>query len=90
MLNHGIDRPGRIRLVSDGVMWIWPSCSQGPISQSFVSGVDLGDAVAAWAGDFDAKPKHVYLAAHDRDICCSFGSADELRRYRAASLWRCR
>jgi hypothetical protein len=35
------------------------------ISQSFVSGVDLGDAATARAMDFDAKPKHGYLAK-----CC--------------------
>jgi len=39
-----------------------PRDGERSISQSFVSGVDLGDAVAAWAVDFDAKPKHGYLA----------------------------
>jgi hypothetical protein len=39
-----------------------PRDGERSISQSFVSGLDLGDAIAAWAVDFDAKPKHGYLA----------------------------
>jgi hypothetical protein len=39
-----------------------PCDSEWSIPQRFVSGVDLGDTVAAWAVDFDAKPKHGYLA----------------------------
>ena len=39
-----------------------PRDGERSISQAFVSGIDLGDAIAAWAVNFDAKPKHVYLA----------------------------
>src|ERR1700682_383162 len=39
-----------------------PCDSERSISQSSVSRIDLRDAATAWAVDFDAKPKHGYLA----------------------------